>query len=120
MIKLIVLLKRKPGITREEFSRHWREKHGPLVVGVTESSVHMRRYIQNHIVSGPDDLTEEGFDGIFEGWYESREALARVSATRGYRDLIHPDELTFMDHAGCVTYIVDEHIVIGAADPPRS
>ena len=31
MIKLVFCLRRKPGMTREEFQRYWREQHASLV-----------------------------------------------------------------------------------------
>ena len=31
MIKVIVLVKRKEGISREEFYKYWKEVHGPFV-----------------------------------------------------------------------------------------
>ena len=34
MIKLVSMLKRKEGLTPEEFHRHWREVHGPLIGGM--------------------------------------------------------------------------------------
>ena len=30
MIKSIALAHRKPGLTREEYNRYWKEEHGPL------------------------------------------------------------------------------------------
>ena len=39
MMTLIALLKRKPGMSAEDFHDHWRNTHGPLV---TE---HLGRYI---------------------------------------------------------------------------
>ena len=47
MVKLMVTLKRKPGLTHEEFSRHWREKHVPVVLKNVPGLV---RYVQNHLV----------------------------------------------------------------------
>jgi hypothetical protein len=46
MIKSLSLLTRKPGITREQFVKHWVEIHAPLALGVPG----LRRYVQSHIV----------------------------------------------------------------------
>ena len=32
MVVLVALLPRKPGMSKQDFHRHWRETHGPLVV----------------------------------------------------------------------------------------
>jgi hypothetical protein len=33
-VRLAMLCKRKAGTTKEEFSRYWREVHGPLLVAL--------------------------------------------------------------------------------------
>jgi uncharacterized protein (TIGR02118 family) len=45
MIKIMGLLTRKEGITREEFVRHWFDIHAPLSHAVPG----IRRYVQSHI-----------------------------------------------------------------------
>ena len=53
MIKVLSLLTRKPGLTHEQFVKHWLEIHGPLAHAVPG----VRRYVQSHIVgtrSRPD------------------------------------------------------------------
>ena len=67
MIKLFEMIKRKEGMTHEEFSRYWEEKHGPLIAKTVPG---LKRYIQNHAMKlgGRGDPP---FDGIAELWYES-------------------------------------------------
>ena len=72
MIKTIGLLRAKPGISREEFARHWRDVHGPLSLGVPG----IRRYVQNHITQErPTQQNlrpiEAQIDGIVEMWYDN-------------------------------------------------
>ena len=50
MVKLISLVYRKKGLNDEEFYRHWRETHGPLVTSVIPFA---KRYVQNHPVQWP-------------------------------------------------------------------
>jgi EthD domain len=45
MIKVSVLLKRKPGMSPAEFYRYWKDVHGPLVLGVPELMRHVRKYV---------------------------------------------------------------------------
>ena len=79
MVKLIVCAKRKPGITREEFGRYWRESHGPLVKSVSEFIRHVRKYVQCHMVSNSGPLgTGTDYDGIAELWYDSAEDVNRA------------------------------------------
>jgi hypothetical protein len=46
MIKLVFTLRRRDGMTREDFHRYWREEHAPLVQRHAEI-LHIRRYVQN-------------------------------------------------------------------------
>lgn len=46
MIKRVMLLTRKTGMTREQFTRHWLDVHAPLAHAVPG----LRRYVQSHIV----------------------------------------------------------------------
>lgn len=71
MIKLICFLKRKPGMSVEDFQAHWRDKHGPLVAS-TNSGRHAIRYEQNHRAAGiPTALGAGDFDGVTIQWYAS-------------------------------------------------
>lgn len=44
MIKVIVLLPRRDGVSREEFARYYREQHLPLVAKLPG----LRRLVVNH------------------------------------------------------------------------
>src|SRR5579872_3730088 len=80
MIKLIGLIKRKAGITREEFLRHWKDEHGPLVMSIPELARHVRKYVQVHRTSIPEldaqaryqqaSLPLE-YDGAVEMWFDN-------------------------------------------------
>jgi hypothetical protein len=67
MIKLIGLLKRKEGITVEEFARYWAEEHtrnvGRLVPPEIDSLA--KGYVQNYAVKFPGG-GEPWFDAAFD------------------------------------------------------
>ena len=73
MVKLIELIKRKEGITHEEFMRYWSEKHGPLIARTIPG---LKRYIQNHpiVLSQGKDPP---LDGIAELWFDDLKAWRR-------------------------------------------
>jgi uncharacterized protein (TIGR02118 family) len=81
MIKNISLLTRKPGLTHEQFMKHWFEIHAPLALKVPG----IRRYVQTHILDERKraDIasTDVEIDGIAELWYDSREAMLQSAAT---------------------------------------
>jgi uncharacterized protein (TIGR02118 family) len=62
MTKVIVLLRRKDGISRADFRRHWLEVHGPIALRLPG----LKHYIQNH-PAGDDPPA----DGVAELWFDS-------------------------------------------------
>ena len=75
MIKLTCLVRRKAGMSPEDFHAYWREVHGPLVAG-TRSGGHVLRYEQHHRplddyagVGGRGD--DSAYDGVTEQWFAS-------------------------------------------------
>ena len=94
MVKLTCLLKRKPGLTPEEFHAYWKERHGPLMAA-SQSGSHVLRYEQNpKPLSAYSGEGDDGYDGVTVQWFESMaEYQASVQApdmaevmttTRGY------------------------------------
>jgi uncharacterized protein (TIGR02118 family) len=72
MIRLVTLLKRKPGTTHEEFLEHWRERHGPLIAASTAAN-YVRRYEQ-HPAAWPaagSGAPEPEYDGVTMQWFDS-------------------------------------------------
>ena len=107
MIKIISLIKKKPGLTDEEFYQYWKEKHGPLAVKVIPG---LRKYIQNHPVRLPSVKYE--MDGIVETWFDNLEACQDFMTWRksGEAKVLLDDEDKFVDRS-MVRYIVEEHII---------
>ena len=69
MIKQITLVHRKPGMSNEDFNKHWKEIHGPMFA---RSAPGVRKYVQNHFVQLPGVEYEGG--GIAETWFDNLEA----------------------------------------------
>lgn len=106
MIKSITLLKRKPGITQEEFDRYWKEKHGPLAAALLPG---LRKYIQDHLIEMPGLKYE--FDGIAEIYFDNVEALQKYLAWRQTKEgkALLDDEKKFF--SGMARYVVEEHVM---------
>lgn len=68
MVKLVSLMKRKQGLSREDFANWAVQEHSSL--GLKFPGV--RRY---HISVVRADQPETDFDGVFELWFDSMEAL---------------------------------------------
>jgi uncharacterized protein (TIGR02118 family) len=100
MIKLVCFFRRKPGMSIEDFHRHWLESHGPLIAGTPELAQHLVRYEQNHRLGsdyGRDPEDAPGFDGATVQWLESMESFYAFVREPKYRELIAPDEARFLD-----------------------
>ena len=109
MVKSMSFLKRKPGITKEEFHRYWKEIHGPIAAKVIPG---LKRYIQNHSVDIPGVETE--FDGIAEIWWESMEAAMKYPAWHEtYKaKSLREDEARFFDTKRMFRFFAEEHVVV--------
>lgn len=87
MIKLTFCLRRKEGLSLEEFQTYWREKHAPLVASHAET-LNIKRYVQVHARDMPQNAglagprhAPERYDGIAELWWESQETLDAATST---------------------------------------
>jgi uncharacterized protein (TIGR02118 family) len=62
MTKVIVLLRKKDGMSSDDFRRHWQEVHGPIALRMPG----LKHYIQNHAAGD-----QPPYDGIAELWFDS-------------------------------------------------
>jgi uncharacterized protein (TIGR02118 family) len=107
MIRLVFVLRRKPGIGLAEFQQYWHGTHGPLVAKhATTLDIH--RYIQLHTLDDPMNnqmagargKMEPAYDGVAELWWTNRETLAAsLESAKGQaagQELLE-DEARFID-----------------------
>jgi uncharacterized protein (TIGR02118 family) len=123
MIKLVFTLRRREGMSREEFQRYWREQHAPLVKSHAEA-LRVRRYVQTHArETDLDEListsrgSEPGFyDGVAELWWDSIEDLLAAYSTdagQAAGAALLEDEQRFIDLRRSPLWLGEEHEVIG-------
>lgn len=101
MPKVIALLVKLPGMTREEFLHHWQVDHPPYVWALPG----IRRYIQNPAVDG---FREWPFDGAAELWFDSVGDVARAFASSAAEPM-HQHEQDFI---GEITWFLADEIDI--------
>ncbi|MDJ0782575.1 MAG: EthD domain-containing protein [Desulfosarcinaceae bacterium] len=117
MIKLIMCLRRRPEMTREEFQAYWQHQHGPFFMR-NAGVMRAKRYVQSHTIDTP---LNEGmrsargmrpeYDGVAEVWFESEEDLLAAMNSPEGQDLsaaLLADEGNFIDHANSSAFIVRE------------
>ncbi len=108
MIKVMVVVKRKPGISREEFYKYWKNVHGPLVAKHIPGLI---KYIQNHFIDVPG-YEYEG-DGIIETWYDDVESyLKSMQFNKNPKSkLLGEDWAKIADMSPPKMWIVEEHVI---------
>jgi uncharacterized protein (TIGR02118 family) len=108
VVKFIITVKRKPGMSQKEFAKYWKEVHGPKV---RDNVPGLIKYIQNHRLEVNDD--ESTYDGIAEMYFEDMTAFDRQNkwflsdAGRVIRD----DEINFLDRTKMVAYLCEEIVI---------
>ncbi|MFT7649240.1 MAG: hypothetical protein ACI8Y4_004001 [Candidatus Poriferisodalaceae bacterium] len=120
MIKLMVGLRRRPDLTREEFQTYWYDTHpdaaGPALEGI--KAMGALRYVQIHAIDetynqrlGTARGGEDDFDGFAELWFESLDAFeegARSDAGRAAAKVFLEDEKNFVDWSRTVIMVAEE------------
>lgn len=107
LLKRISFIKRKAGMSREAFSRYWKDVHGPLAGKLPG----LRRYVQCHAVPAADG-SETTYDGAAELWFDSLADLHYALASPEYRDAAQPDAANFVDPDSVVTLLTEEYRMV--------
>jgi uncharacterized protein (TIGR02118 family) len=77
MFKLIIVAKRKPGMSMDEFREYYEKRHAVLVQKITPM---MRRYRRNYLSPFQSVLSaqqEATFDCVTEAWFDTQEDFHR-------------------------------------------
>lgn len=124
MIKVVFLMRRKPGITREAFGDYWLNNHAKLVVQHA-ATLKIRRYVQSHAIA-PEAAAEfrpewddsETWDGIAEVWLDSVEVLRwsrETAEMRALQEMFVADEASFVDLDRSQMIITEEYEIVAAS-----
>ena len=92
MIRMVHMLRRAPGLSRQDFAAMWRDTNGPLIASF-QTDLDIVRYLQVHpdpADQGLDAVASETrggmmppFDGVAEYWWKSAGALRAALSTGG-------------------------------------
>lgn len=117
MIKLVFLMRRKPGMSREAFQHYWRHEH-PKLIKRHAAKLKIRRYVQSHAIAPesvaafrPEWDDSRAWDGVAEVWLDS---LAVLADSRGNPEMdriqaeIVADEQSFVDLERSTMFITEE------------
>jgi uncharacterized protein (TIGR02118 family) len=111
MVKIITLIKKKEGLSDQEFYSYWEKDHGPLIARIFPG---VERYIQNHAVKLPGGGRAK-YDGVVEIWYKDMESWRRASDFYQGDEgkVIIDDEAKFIDRDAMVFVVVEEKVIVG-------
>ncbi|WP_322761504.1 EthD domain-containing protein [Frankia sp. Cr2] len=120
MVKVIFGLVRRNDLTHDEFAAYWYERHAPLVREVADL-LHIRRYVQSHIVGDRISATLASsrgavrpFDGVAELWWDSlADMLVSTPESQEASARLIRDEKVFLDLASCALVLAEEKMIIG-------
>jgi uncharacterized protein (TIGR02118 family) len=119
MIKFVALLKKKDGMSREEFIDYYETKHVPLMSTLLPP---FKAYKRNYLIkdemfvaghTADASTTPPWFDVITEIWYESRkeyDAMGAMTEDPETGARIKRDEENFLDRGKITMFLVDERI----------
>ena len=122
MVKLVFCLRRRDGLTREQFQAYWRDHHAPLVARHA-AALGIRKYVQVHTLpeqrNEPLRSTRGGppsYDGVAELWYDSFDAIRAAFATPAGQTAAQQlldDERNFIDLTKSPLFFAEEHPIVG-------
>jgi uncharacterized protein (TIGR02118 family) len=112
MIKLIVGIKRKSGMSPEAFHEHWRTTHAELVRTCAASRKYIRKYVQYHTLEEEYANGEVPYDGTAELWFDSIEDKDRFFSDPDYLENVSPDESRFADMTKTVFFMTEAEPII--------
>ena len=108
LLKRVSFIKRKPGLSPEEFSHYWRDVHGPLALQMPG----IRRYVQCHVTPQAYEKGEPAYDGVAQIWFETMADLQYAMNSQEYKEGAQPDGLKFVDPEHLVHLLTEENRVV--------
>ncbi|KAJ5786622.1 uncharacterized protein N7503_011834 [Penicillium pulvis] len=120
-IKQLVAVRRKAGLTREEFFDYHYQKHGALSTGPEPADTPMK-YFQTHFIDAAyhADTSQDAAnahpvwafsDDITELYFDSPEHLERVFKSRWVAEKVGPDGANFSDFSAVSPMFVKEEVI---------
>jgi len=113
MIKLIAPMKRRPGMSVDEFRDYYESKH--RLLGEKYLAGYASKYLRRFIDPLPDrngELREPEYDVLLEIWYPDQETFAACGKKLSEPDIareIREDEKKLFDTRYMRSYLVNEH-----------
>jgi uncharacterized protein (TIGR02118 family) len=115
MVKIVGFLKRKPGMSRQEFKDYWLGQHIRLEKASLKTQP-LRRIVASFVEQ--DLIDTAPFDGMVELYFDDM-AQMRAMWESGHDETMRNDEANFCDMSYRVFCLVDE-VEIGKSAVPHA
>ena len=105
MVKWVLFVRRRAGLTPAQFRDHYETVHAPLAMRLLP----IRRYVRNYLLPTPG-MPDPPYDVMTEFWFDSAEeaAAARAWYAADESQTLQRDEMTFMDRDSMIMYDAEE------------
>ena len=103
MFKMIILMRKKQGMSDEEFADYWLRTHAPLASKMPG----LKRYLVNTVQRPPNKEPE--YQGVVELWFDDKESMKNAFASPEGRST-QQDSQSFTSLM--TTLFVEEHVIV--------
>jgi uncharacterized protein (TIGR02118 family) len=112
MIKMLITLKRREGMSQEQFKTYQREVHSPLLFAIPEANRYIRRFVVSYPVPAPS-FPEPSYDAVIEAWFDTMDDLEALYLSENFQTKVAPDHQNFISMSSVGRIISEETIVLG-------
>ena len=111
-VKVIAMLKRKSGLTDDEFVAYYETRHAPLILSIAPQIRDYRRnYLRQEGAILADGATQPDFDVVTELWFDDKSAfdaaMAAFTAPANAARIARDEENVF-DRSRTMFFVVTE------------
>ena len=111
MIKMIIAIKRREGMSHEEFVHYQSEIHRPLLMSIPEARQYIRRFVVSYPIPAPD-YSGPDYDSVVEAWFDSMEDMNALYFSENFLSKVDPDHKNFMDLSAYGRIVAEEEVVM--------
>lgn len=111
MIKMVITLKRREGMTHDEFTHYQKNIHRPLLMSIPETKQYLRRFVVSYPVPAPRYPAPE-YDSVVEAWFDTMADLEALFFSENFLTIVDPDHENFIDLSAFGRIISEEDVVI--------
>jgi len=103
MIKLVYCIRKKAGLSDEEFFRYWEKVHGPMGARIPG----LRKLVQSRRLTIPGDKHRPDYYGMAELWLDDVKALLAARQSPEWKTSTE-DEANFLNHNQVAYFVAEE------------